>query len=124
MVPSHAGIVADQFHLIAFGVAHIKRAPMHPCVFGGFDLKPQRLQSLPFACEIVKRYLECDVVDSGSCSVRPSITRSLGAVEQGEYLRVTVVALSNLEERDVWKSGHQRQADDFLVESLHGIQIA
>ena len=41
---AHAGIVADQFHLIAFGGAHIKRAPMHPCVFGGFDLQPQPLQ--------------------------------------------------------------------------------
>jgi hypothetical protein len=27
---------------------------MHPCVFGGFDLKPQRLQSFLFVLQISK----------------------------------------------------------------------
>ncbi len=72
---------------------------------------------------IVKRYLECDVVDGGSCSVRPSITGTIGAVEQGEHLSVTTVAIRNLEECGVRKSGHKRQTDDLPVKLLHGVQI-
>jgi len=58
---------------------------MHPCVFGGLDMEPQRLQSLPFVCEISERYLEGDVVNGRSCCVRPATTGALGAVEQGEH---------------------------------------
>jgi hypothetical protein len=70
-----------------------------------------------------ERYLECDMVNCGGRGVRPTITGALGAVEQGEHLSVTAVAIRNLEKRAVWNSGHQRQADDLLVEPLHGIQI-
>ncbi len=90
---------------------------MYPCVLGGLDLKSQRLQSLLFGCEISERYLECNVVNRGGGRVCPPIIGALSAVEQGEYLRVAVVAIRNLEERAVRNSGHQRQADDFLIDS-------
>ena len=63
------------------------------------------------------------MVDGGRCSIRPSITRTLGAVEQGEHLSVTTVAIRNLEECGVRKSGHKRQTDDLLVKPLHGVQV-
>ena len=47
---------------------------MYPCVFGGFDLKPERFQSLLFTYEIGEGYLECDVVNSGCCRLWPTIT--------------------------------------------------
>ena len=96
---------------------------MHPSVFGGFDMESQRLQSLFFICEISESNLERDVVDSGSCGIRPAIAGTPCAVEEGENLGVTAVAVRDLEKCGVWKSGHQRQANDFLVELLHGIQI-
>jgi hypothetical protein len=83
---------------------------MHPCVLSGFDLESQTLQPLQFVCEISKGYLERDVVNGGSSSVRPSKTGALGAVEQGEYLSVTSVAVRNLEECGVRKSGHKMQS--------------
>src|ERR1035441_4077271 len=92
-------------------------------MLSGFNLEPQSLQPRQFACEISEGYLERDVIDGGSCSVRPIITRALRAVEQGEHLGVTAVALRNLEERTGCVSGYSRQADDLLVELLHGIQI-
>jgi len=64
-------VVADQFYLIALGIGDIERPPMYPRVFSGFDLKPQSLQSFLFSLEIGKRYFESDVVDGGSCGVRP-----------------------------------------------------
>jgi len=54
---------------------------MHPCVFGGLDMEPQTLQPRQFVGEIGERYLEGDVVNGRSCSVRPAITGALGAVE-------------------------------------------
>ena len=72
-LPLHAVIVADQFHLIPLRIDHIKRAPMHPCVFGGFDLESQRFESLLFVSEISRGYFEGDVVNGGSCCVRPTI---------------------------------------------------
>jgi len=65
---------------------------MHPCVFGGFDMESQRLQSLFFVCEISESNLERDVVDSGSCCIRPAITGTPCAVEEGENLDVSAVA--------------------------------
>jgi len=64
-------VVADQLYLIALGIGDIERPPMYPRVFSGFDLKPQSLQSFLFSLEIGKRYFESDVVDGGSCGVRP-----------------------------------------------------
>ena len=37
-LPSHGGIVADQFYLIAFGIGYLERTPKYPCVLGGLDL--------------------------------------------------------------------------------------
>jgi hypothetical protein len=39
----HTAVVADQLHLITLGVVYIQRAPVHPRMLGGFDLKAQRL---------------------------------------------------------------------------------
>jgi hypothetical protein len=72
---------------------------MHPCMLSGFDLEPQTLQPRQFVCKISEGDLERDVIDGGGCCVRPAIAGAFGAVEQGEHLCVTVVALRNLEER-------------------------
>jgi len=50
---------------------------MYPCVFGRFHWKPPRFQSLLFALEICKSYLECNVVNGGSGCIRPPITGAL-----------------------------------------------
>ena len=54
-----------------------------------------------FACKISETYLKCNVVDGGSCRVRPAIAGTLGAVEQGDHLGVAAVAVRNLEKRAV-----------------------
>ena len=59
--------------------------------------------------------LERDLVNGGRSSVRRSKTGALGAVEQGERLSVTSVAVRNLEECGVRKSSHKGQTDDLLV---------
>ena len=96
---------------------------MYPCVLSSFAFESHAPQPREFVCKISESYLDGDVVDGGSCGVRPAITNALGTVEQGEYLGVTAVAHRNLKERGGCVSGHQRQADDLLVELLHGVQI-
>ena len=54
---------------------------MHPCMFGGFDLKPQRLKSLAFVCEVSQGYFERNVVNGGGRRVRPAMAGTVGAVE-------------------------------------------
>jgi hypothetical protein len=55
-------------------------------------------------CEISEAYLERDVVKGGGRRVRLAMPRALGAVEQGEHLGMTAVAVRNLEKRGIWKS--------------------
>jgi hypothetical protein len=57
---------------------------MHPSMLGGFDLKSQRPEPFQFALEIGQRYLEYNVVNGRSCSIRPAIT---GAYLSGRTTR-------------------------------------
>ena len=79
--------------------SHKKRAPVHPCMFGGFDFESQPLKSLQFVCKIGESYRECNVVNCGGRCVGPTIAGVLGAVEQGEHLSVSPVAVRNLKKR-------------------------
>ena len=71
----NALVVADKLHQIALRIGHIKRAPLHTCVLGGFNWQSQTLQPRQFVCEIGEGYLESDVVNGRSWSIRPTNSR-------------------------------------------------
>ena len=59
----HTLIVTDQLNFISFGIADVKRAPMHPGMFYRFHPQPQLFESLLLGSEIRQRYLESDVIN-------------------------------------------------------------
>ena len=96
---------------------------MHPRMFGGLDAKPQRFQSLPFVWKIGERYLKGDVVNRGGCGIEPPLTGTGRPVKESQDLSMTPIAIGDLEEDSIIGTPHHFQANDFLVEALHGVQI-
>jgi hypothetical protein len=83
----------------------------------------QLFQAVFFGREIRKVDLEGDVVHRGLEWLQAGVAGMAFAVEERENLRVPSVAIGELEESGPLESLDQLQADDLLIEELHGVEV-
>jgi hypothetical protein len=83
----------------------------------------QALQPRLFRFVISQGNLKGDVINGRSCGIESPKTGTCRSVEESEDLSVTPIAIGDLEENGVVGSPHQLQANDSLIEALHGVEV-
>ncbi len=120
---SNGIIVTYPLDFVPLGIGDVQRPPMDPGVTSGRDGQTQALQPRLLRLIVCERYLEGDVVNCGGCGIETSITGTGRPVEQCEDLSMTPVSIGDPEEDGFIGLSHQLQANDVLVEPLHGIEV-
>src|SRR5262245_28947346 len=91
---------------------------MQPLVYSRIDLQPQVLEAHFLRLKIVKRHIECNVMQS-----RRLRAELLGSVKEGKVLGMTAIALCDLEEYKTLFPPKCLKPDDFFVKLVHGVEV-
>ena len=101
----------------------VERTPVDPIVIGELQFAAKRFESAALGLEIFAGDGKGEMIDRRLGRAQAGIARLAAPVEESQNLSVSAVTVRNFEEGGIWKASHQLQANDVLIESLHGIEV-
>jgi len=121
MADLYGWIVANKLDMVAFGVMEVERTPVNPNVFGELEFAAECFKPGALRVEIFAGDRESKMIDGRLGRTQSGIARLAVPIKESENLSVPAVTVRDFEESRIWKAPQQLQADNILIEGLHGI---